>query len=102
MNLLYLPRIYLSGFFFPLPHSIHWIQFASPAFYLDQLALAAVGIASWSAPVSNVAVLVGVTLLLGLLAVKRLARVGHDGDLWGLLSCAIYFHLSLASQCFSP
>ncbi len=76
VNLLYLPMIYLSGFFFPLPHSIHWIQFASPAFYLDQLALVAVGLPNWGTPVANFAVLVGVTVLLSLLAVRRLARAG--------------------------
>ncbi len=76
VNLLYLPMLYLSGFFFPLPKSIHWIQFASPAFYLDQLALGAVGAAAWGTAMLHVAVLVGATLLLGLFAVRRLARVG--------------------------
>ncbi|MBV8809486.1 MAG: ABC transporter permease [Acidobacteriaceae bacterium] len=76
VNLMYLPMIYLSGFFFPLPHSIHWIQFASPAFYLDQLALSAVGLPASGTPLSNAAVLVAVTLLFGALAVRRLARVG--------------------------
>jgi ABC-2 type transport system permease protein len=76
VNLLYLPMIYLSGFCFPLPKSIHWIQFASPAFYLDQLALKAVGSPSSGEPLLHFTVLVGVTLLLGVSAVRRLARLG--------------------------
>jgi ABC-2 type transport system permease protein len=76
VNLLYLPMIYLSGFFFPLPKSIHWIQFASPAFYLDQLALGIAGARAWGNPLLHTAVLVGITALLGILAIRRLARVG--------------------------
>lgn len=76
VNLLYLPMIYLSGFFFPLPKSIHWIEFTSPAFYLDQLALGAVGAPAWGSPAIHAAVLAGVTLFLGVFAVRRLARVG--------------------------
>jgi ABC-2 type transport system permease protein len=76
VNLLYLPMIYLSGFLFPLPKSIQWIEFTSPAFYLDQLALRAVGVPGYGPPVVSMAVLTGMTLLLGVLAVRRLARVG--------------------------
>jgi ABC-2 type transport system permease protein len=68
--------IYLSGFFFPLPKSIHWIQYASPAYYLDRLALGAVGLPSSGGAALDVAVLLGVTILLGMSAVRRLARVG--------------------------
>jgi ABC-2 type transport system permease protein len=76
VNLLFLPMIYLSGFFFPLPKSIHWIQFVSPAFYLDQLALKSVGITAWGAAALNAAVLIGVTLVLAIFSTRRLARVG--------------------------
>jgi ABC-2 type transport system permease protein len=76
LNLLYLPMIYLSGFLFPLPKSIQWIEFVSPAFYLNQLVLRAEGGSSHGSAIMNVAVLLGVTLLLGLLALRRLARVG--------------------------
>jgi ABC-2 type transport system permease protein len=76
VNLLYLPMIYLSGFFFPLPKSIQWIQFFSPAFYLDQLAMQAVGAPSYGPAVLHIAALGCLTLLLGGLAVRRLARVG--------------------------
>ena len=76
VNLIYLPMIYLSGFFFPLPESIRWIQFASPAFYVDQLALKAAGMAAWGTVPVHVAVLIGITLLLGIAAIRRLARRG--------------------------
>jgi len=76
VNLLYLPMIYLSGFLIPLPKSIQWIEFASPAFYLHQLVLRVEGGSSHDSAITNVAVLLGVTLLLGLLAIRRLARVG--------------------------
>ncbi len=76
VNLLYLPMIYLSGFFFPLPKSIHWIQFASPAYYLDQLALRIAGAPSPGATMLDVAILAGTTLLFGAFAVRRLARIG--------------------------
>lgn len=76
VNLLYLPMIYLSGFFFPMPKAIHWIQFLSPAYYLDQLAIRAIGGASQGPAILHVGVLTGVTLLLGGLAVRRLVRVG--------------------------
>jgi ABC-2 type transport system permease protein len=76
INLLYLAMIYLSGFLIPLPKSIEWIALASPAFYLDQLALSALGAASHGAALTQIGVLAGVTLLPATLAIRRLARVG--------------------------
>ncbi len=76
INLLYLAMIYLSSFLIPLPKSIEWIALASPAFYLDQLALSALGAPSHGAALTHVGVLAGVTLLPAALAIRRLARVG--------------------------
>lgn len=76
VNLLYLPMIYLSGFLIPLPKSLQWIALASPAFHLDQLALSAIGAPSQGATAVHIAVLVSVTLLPTVLAIRRLARVG--------------------------
>ncbi len=76
VNLLYLPMIYLSGFLIPLPKSLQWIALVSPAYHLDQLALAAIGAPSQGPNAIHVAVLVGVTLAPTLLAIRRLARVG--------------------------
>lgn len=75
-NLAYLAMIYLSGLFFPLPKAAQAVALALPAFYLDQLVLRAVGAASHGAPLLHIAVLAGVTMLLGMLAIRRLARVG--------------------------
>lgn len=76
VNLLYLPMIYLSGFLFPLPKSVEWIELGSPAFHLDQLALRAIGAPSHGDVLVHFAVLAAVTLFLTAFAVRRLARVG--------------------------
>jgi ABC-2 type transport system permease protein len=76
VNLIYLPMIYLSGFLFPLPKSVLWIEHCSPAYYLDQLVLSALGAPSQSSTSVNIAVLAGLTLLLSVLAIYRLTRVG--------------------------
>ena len=72
VNLLYLPMIYLSGFLIPLPKSIDAIQYVSPAYHLDRLALWAIG-----APVAgvtvHVAVLASVTIVGSAAALRRLA-----------------------------
>ena len=38
-NLAYLPFMHLGGLFYPLPKSVQPLEFISPAFYLDKLAL---------------------------------------------------------------
>jgi ABC-2 type transport system permease protein len=76
VNLLYLPMIYLSGFLIPLPKTIAPIQLVSPAYHLDRLALWAAGAPGDSTAVVHVAVLVGVTLLFGALALHRFVRRG--------------------------
>jgi ABC-2 type transport system permease protein len=76
VNLLYLPMIYLSGILFPLPKSAEWIAHLSPAYHLDQIALAAV----WAPHAGNLlvhaAVLAAITVVFTALAVRRVAR--HD------------------------
>ena len=42
-NLAYLPFMHLAGLFYPLPKSVQPIEFLSPAFYLDKLALRVAG-----------------------------------------------------------
>jgi ABC-2 type transport system permease protein len=73
-NLVYLPMIYLSGLFFPLPKSLATIAPIWPAYHLNQLALGAAGVLSSSAPGTHLAVLAGVTALFTWLALRRLAR----------------------------
>jgi ABC-2 type transport system permease protein len=88
-NLAYLPFMHLGGLFYPLPKSVQPLEFFSPAFYLDklalrlvgapsldQLAMGATGPSSHATPVMCVAVLAAVTLLCVGLSIRRLARVG--------------------------
>ena len=72
VNLAYLPLMYLSGLFFPLPQSIRWVALFSPAFHLNQLALHATP--SILGPAINIAALVGVTVLFTGLTARRLSR----------------------------
>ena len=74
VNLAYLPLMYLSGLFFPLPQGIRWVALFSPAFHLNQLALHAAGTPSILGPAINIAALVGVTVLFTGLTVRRLTR----------------------------
>jgi len=77
-NLVFLPMIWLSGLFIPLPGFLERWVLIWPAFHLNQLALGLAGVAQFSfiPPTMAAAVLVGVTVLCGGLAVRRLARVG--------------------------
>jgi ABC-2 type transport system permease protein len=75
-NLIYLAMIYLSGIMFPLPKSMQLTAVVWPAYHLDHLVFRALGASSQGAALAHVAVLVGATLLLTMLSVRRLARVG--------------------------
>jgi len=76
VNLVYLPMLHLSGLFYPLPKTLQSMASAWPAYHLHQLALDAVGAASRGDAMTHAAVLAGVTVLCGLLALRRLARIG--------------------------
>jgi ABC-2 type transport system permease protein len=77
-NLIFLPMLWLSGLFIPLPGIMRKLVVIWPAFHLNQAALAAAGVTKFVfvPPVVTVGVLVGVTLFFGGLALQRLARVG--------------------------
>jgi ABC-2 type transport system permease protein len=77
-NLLFLPMMWLSGIFIPLPAILQPYVVIWPAFHLNQVALALGGVDEFVyLPLSLAAgVLVGVTVLCGGLAVRRLARSG--------------------------
>jgi ABC-2 type transport system permease protein len=77
-NLIYLPMLYLGGLFIPLPAFLQKWVVIWPAFHLQQLVVAVTGLGKYQflAPQVCVAVLVGVTVVFGGLAVRRLARVG--------------------------
>lgn len=77
-NLVFLPMIYLSGLMIPLPKFLEKWVVIWPTFHLDQLALGLAGVTQfvfipWT---MAGAVLVGMTVLCGGLAIRRLARVG--------------------------
>ena len=93
VNLAHLPMMHLGGLFYPLPKSVQPIEFLSPTFYLDklglwvagvpnldQLASSAAGPSSHGSPLVYAAVLAGVTLLFGVLAIRRLE--GAAGQRW--------------------
>jgi ABC-2 type transport system permease protein len=88
VNLAYLPMMHLGGLFDPLPKSAQPIEFLSPAFYLsklglhilqspslDEISFGATGPSSHGGVVVCVAVLAGVTLLFGWLALRRFQRL---------------------------
>ena len=78
VNLLYLPGLYLSGVFFPLPRSMYFQAPWWPQFHLNQLVFAAGGVSKfrWIAPEMAFAVLLGFTVLCSVVTVYRLKRRG--------------------------
>ena len=88
LNLAYVPMMHLAGLFYPLPKSIQPLEFISPAFYLNQLSLRVAGAESIDAlsfgtgpsshatPLLSIAVLAVLTLFLGVIATRRLRRLG--------------------------
>lgn len=76
VNLVYLPLIYLSGLFIPLPAGIRFVALFSPAFHLNQLGLNMAGVGAILSPAMHVVVLAGVTVLFAGLTVRRISRNG--------------------------
>jgi ABC-2 type transport system permease protein len=76
VNLIYVPMMHVSGLFYPLPKFLRAISPVWPTYHLQQLVFAALGMSSYGNTAVHVAVLVGVTLLLTALSIRRLARVG--------------------------
>ena len=75
-NLIYLPGLWLSGMFFPLPKFMQPWSVIWPAFHLNMTALAAGGMKVGVSPLLTGAVLVSISVLFGGLAIRRLARTG--------------------------
>jgi len=76
VNLIFLPMLYLSGMFFPLPKVLQTWALIWPTFYLNQLAWSAAGMESVFNPKICIALLMGLTVLFAGLAARRLARIG--------------------------
>lgn len=77
-NLIYLPMLWLSGMFFPLPKILHAQTVLWPAFHLNQVALSVSGIDKFVfiPPQLALGALVGLTVFCSSLAIWRLARKG--------------------------
>lgn len=75
-NLVFLPMLWLSGLFIPLPAFLQKWSVIWPAFHLNQVSMSVIGMKQFIfMPVTwCIAVLVGVTVLFGGLAIHRLAR----------------------------
>jgi ABC-2 type transport system permease protein len=77
-NLVFLPMMWLSGLFIPLPSFLQPWAAIWPAFHLQQIAFTAAGIAppNTADPKIGLGVLIAVTVVFGTLAIRRLARRG--------------------------
>jgi ABC-2 type transport system permease protein len=75
-NIVYLPGLWLSGLFFPLPKFLEPWALIWPAFHVNQLALGSAGISEFRfvSPMVSAGVLIGVTVVFGGLAIRRLAK----------------------------
>jgi ABC-2 type transport system permease protein len=77
VNLIFFPMIYLSGLFpFPMPKALQTAAMIWPAFHLNQLSLAALGLPTALNPWISAEVLVGFAGLCVYFAARRLTRVG--------------------------
>lgn len=77
-NIVFLPMLWLSGMFFPLPGFLEPWVVIWPAFHLNQVALGAAGITEYRflPPQISAAVLAGISIMFGGLAIRRLGRMG--------------------------
>jgi ABC-2 type transport system permease protein len=76
VNILYQMMMHLSGLFYPLPKSLHTIAPVWPTYHLQQLFFTAIGLPSQGRAITHVAVLVLLTVVLTLVAVRRLVLKG--------------------------
>lgn len=72
-HLIYLPMMYLSGLFFPLPKFLASAEPIWPAYHLNRLALSAIGVPVGGHAMVHFLILAGVTLVFTALSVRRLA-----------------------------
>jgi ABC-2 type transport system permease protein len=76
VNLIYVPMMHVSGLFYPLPKFLRTISPVWPTYHLQQLVFAALGVPFYGKSAVHIAVLIGVTVVLTALSIRRLARVG--------------------------
>jgi ABC-2 type transport system permease protein len=73
---LYQLMMHLSGLFYPLPGFLRAMAPVWPSYHLQQLVFHLVGLPSQGPAWSHVAALSGLTVLITMVSVRRLARVG--------------------------
>jgi len=76
VNILYQVMMHLSGLFYPLSKFLRAIAPVWPTYHLQQLFFSAIGVPSQGRAITHVAVLVFLTVVLTLWAVRRLAIKG--------------------------
>jgi len=64
----------LAGLFYPLPGALAALRPVWPTYHIQQLSLAALGMASGGAVWSHISALLGLTVMFGFLAARRLGR----------------------------
>jgi len=77
-NVIFLPMLWLSGLFIPLPKFLEPWAVIWPAFHLNQVALGAAGLSEFRSmpPAMSAGVLIGLTVIFAGLAIRRLALKG--------------------------
>jgi ABC-2 type transport system permease protein len=76
VNIIYQVMMHVSGLFYPLPKFLRAIAPVWPTYHLQQLFFTAIGLPSQGGSITHVAVLVALTLVLTVFAVRRLALKG--------------------------
>jgi ABC-2 type transport system permease protein len=76
VNLAYQIMMHLSGLFYPLPNFMLTIAPIWPTYHLQQMVMNTLGAPSRGSMIGHVGALCGVTLVLGVLALRRLKRAG--------------------------
>jgi ABC-2 type transport system permease protein len=76
VNIIYQVMMHVSGLFYPLPKFLRAIAPVWPTYHLQQLFFSAIGMPSQGSAITHAAVLVALTFVLTVLAVRRLALKG--------------------------
>lgn len=76
VNIIYQVMMHLSGLFYPLPKFLRAIAPIWPTYHLQQLFFTAIGLPSQGSVITHIAVLVTLTFVLKVFAVRRLALKG--------------------------
>lgn len=76
VNILYQVMMHLSGLFYPLPKFLRTIAPIWPTFHLQQIFFRVVGLPSRGSATGHIAFLAILTVVLTLVAIRRLARKG--------------------------